>query len=408
MAGPSLLSGVPNAGNDEPQSARVALEQFVYDNEDLERLEAVLSTFNPFVAMRWTRQEIRHSAFLRWLLDPSETHGLGDYFLGLLLKRVAKRSATGGPSVVDIDSWDLSRAVVHHEWRGVDVLVQDDANRFVAVIENKTDSTEHSDQLRRYRLDVERHFPSHSRLFVYLTPGADTPSDDWYTPVGYAEIVLLLKDMLERRGEQVAGEVRTFLQQYVEMVGRHIVEDSEIQALCRKIYDRHRKALDMLFEYKPDRTQAVNAMLLELLTARPELVADHCTKSYVRFAPATLEFIPKVGSGWTPTGRMLVFEIQNVNGEVKLSLILGPGEQAIRDLLYSTIHSHPKVFNKATQPVYPKFWTCHREKWIGPKQYEELDADAFKHELEQHFDHLVTNHVPAIVAALLPLQQDWV
>jgi len=33
--------------------------------------------------------------------------------------------------------------------------------------------------------------------------------------------------------------------------------------------------------------------------------------------------------------------------------------------------------------------------------------DAFKRELDQRFDHLVTNHLPAIAAALLPLQQGW-
>jgi len=104
---------------------------------------------------------------------------------------------------------------------------------------------------------------------------------------------------------------------------------------------------------------------------------------------------------------MLLFEIQNVNGEVRLALLLGPGDQTIRDRLHSTIHSHPKVFNKATQPVYPKFWTCHSEKWIARKQYEELDLDAFKRELDQRFDHLVTNDLPAIAVALLPLQQGW-
>ena len=56
---------------------RISLEQFVYDNPKLERLEATLDDFNPFEALGWTRQELRHSAFLRWILDPTETHGLG-------------------------------------------------------------------------------------------------------------------------------------------------------------------------------------------------------------------------------------------------------------------------------------------------------------------------------------------
>jgi hypothetical protein len=35
------------------------LDKLVLDNPELERLEAIVDTFNPFVAMRWTRQEVK-------------------------------------------------------------------------------------------------------------------------------------------------------------------------------------------------------------------------------------------------------------------------------------------------------------------------------------------------------------
>ena len=47
-----------------------ALERLIRNNPDLEGLETTAGQFNPFVAMGWTRQEVRHSAFLRWVLDP--------------------------------------------------------------------------------------------------------------------------------------------------------------------------------------------------------------------------------------------------------------------------------------------------------------------------------------------------
>jgi hypothetical protein len=43
---------------------RFALERFVYDNPELERLEALIDDFNPFAALRWTHQELRQSACL--------------------------------------------------------------------------------------------------------------------------------------------------------------------------------------------------------------------------------------------------------------------------------------------------------------------------------------------------------
>ena len=167
-------------------------------------------------------------------------------------------------------------------------------------IENKVDSAEHSDQLSRYRRLVERHFPQHTRLFAYLSPSGEEPSDDSFTPVPYREIIGFVEDTLERRGEQLAGEVRTFLEQYVEMVRRFIMEDSEIQQLCRTIYEKHRKALDTLFEQRPDRASEVQAILTDLLGTYAQLIPDYSTKSYVRFIPKSLDVLPQWATAGPP------------------------------------------------------------------------------------------------------------
>ena len=60
---------------------RKALEALVVDNPDLERLEALLDQFNIFEVIGATWQELRHSDFLTFLLDPQQNRGLGDAFL---------------------------------------------------------------------------------------------------------------------------------------------------------------------------------------------------------------------------------------------------------------------------------------------------------------------------------------
>jgi hypothetical protein len=50
---------------------RTLLEAFIVDNPELERLEDLLSEFNLFEALGAVRQEIRHSDFLSYLLDPT-------------------------------------------------------------------------------------------------------------------------------------------------------------------------------------------------------------------------------------------------------------------------------------------------------------------------------------------------
>jgi len=54
------------------------LEKFIIENEDLENLESLLAQFNIFESIGAARQELRHSDFLSFLLDPSHNHGIGE------------------------------------------------------------------------------------------------------------------------------------------------------------------------------------------------------------------------------------------------------------------------------------------------------------------------------------------
>lgn len=390
----------PDEDDDTP---RAILERFVLDNPDLERLEAIVDTFNPFVAMRWTRQETRHSVFLAWLFNPRETHGLGAYCLRTFLKRVARYAADPAqtPTVIDVDSWDLDRAAISTEWRNIDLFVQDDANSFVAVFENKIDSGEHSEQLRRYRSDVEAQFPNHRKLFSYLTIEGDPASEHGYIPISYAEIAQFLDDTLERRGDQIGPDVRAFIGHYAEMVRREIVEDSEIQRLCRTIYEKHQKALDLIFEHRPDKTAHLSEALRRIVSSHPSLEPDHSSKSYVRFIPKSWDTLPRVGEGWTPTKRLLLFELDLAKGGIGLKLVLGPGEAVQRERLQSVLSARPEVFNKASTRVYPKWWSCHIERWITSKQLEEVDPTELESLLRQRFDQFVKDRLPIMESSVL-------
>jgi len=57
--------------NQTPVTGREALEDFLIENPDLERLEIMLGEFNLFEALGVVRQELRHSDFLGFLLDRS-------------------------------------------------------------------------------------------------------------------------------------------------------------------------------------------------------------------------------------------------------------------------------------------------------------------------------------------------
>jgi len=108
------------------------------------------------------------------------------------------------PSVFDVDSWALTHTEVLQEWSGIDLLIKDDIDRFILVLENKVDSSEHSGQLQRYRSSVERQFPSHKKLYAYLTIGGAKASDEHYIPLDYSEVATLVSETLTRRGDQLS------------------------------------------------------------------------------------------------------------------------------------------------------------------------------------------------------------
>lgn len=88
-------------GASQIKEDRKALEAFVRGNYDLEHLESLLYRFNIFEATGFIRQELRHSDFLAFLLNPQGSHSLRDAFVKRLLKRVL---ASGGiPPTRDID-----------------------------------------------------------------------------------------------------------------------------------------------------------------------------------------------------------------------------------------------------------------------------------------------------------------
>ena len=271
---------------DSDLSALEALEAFLIENPELERLQLILDEFNFFEAVGVVRQELRHSDFLGFLLDPQESHGMGDTFLTLFLRRVVQASdVTSLPfSAIDITLWDLAETEVRREWRNIDVLLVNAGHRFVIVIENKIDATEHSNQLQRYRETVEREFPGWDFAGIYLTPDGELPGDDAFIPVSYGLVQRAVATLIEGRSA-ISEEVRTAIRHYDQLLQRHVVSDSEIAELCRRIYLRHKQALDLIYEHRPDRVAHVQQVICDLIQNDPSLVLDQAAKSYVRFIP---------------------------------------------------------------------------------------------------------------------------
>ena len=102
-------------------------------DEDFDKLDLGLKNPNIFQILRITKNEIRHSNFLSWLLDPYESHKLGDIFLKRFLREVFSSDKFLEIDQVDVEGMDLSKVEIENNWNS---LIYDKYIRQVKIDEN--------------------------------------------------------------------------------------------------------------------------------------------------------------------------------------------------------------------------------------------------------------------------------
>lgn len=392
-------------------TGKQALEAFLLDNPELAQLEALLDEFNIFEAIGAVRQEVRHSDFLAFLLNPRERHGLGATFAQqVLLAAIRASEIETVVTPIDLALWELDDLQTLREWQNIDILLLDEAHRFAVIIENKVDSGEHSGQLPRYWRSVQQRYPGWQMVGLFLTPDGREPSDGRYIPLDYDLIHDLVTDMAESRASTLGADVQTLMRHYAQMLRRHIMPDSDIAQLARRIYKKHQRALDLIFEHRPDLQSELRDYLITMIEATPGMILDHATKTYVRCCPEAWDApILRQGEGWTPTGRMLLLEFGNRADRLLLRLYIGPGPQLLREQLYNLALAHPQVFNvsKRGGSVQGSYKTILGQGFLRGKDYEGATLDELIPQVQQKWDSFVSGRLGEITAVLQSAAWLW-
>lgn len=279
-----------------------ALEGFVVDNDDLLAIESISGRFNIFDALSIARAEIRHSNFLAFILDPAESHGQGQVFLKAVLMDLLKAAPqTLRPfSPIELDGADLRGVVVRREWEHIDLFISCQHPRFVVAIENKVDSREHSDQLGRYKLAMQHHFPGHRPLYVYLTPAGEDASEGEWVSYSYAQLYRVLNRVRTTYKNAIGEDVVVFLDHYLNLIGTRFMNETEeskrIDDLCQRIYKNHRVALDLIYERVGNPASAVLAEAETVLREDSRWHVFYRASKHIDFVPTDwLAWLPKLG-----------------------------------------------------------------------------------------------------------------
>jgi len=324
---------------------RKILESFVVNNKDLEALEAKVSRFNIFEAVGMARQEIKHSNFIGFLLDPSEKHQLKDLLIKKLLINILSDSQDAPLDILDVSISDFKDAEVRREWKNIDLLIYSPSNNFVCTIENKVDASLHYRQLEDYSELIYKEFPQCKKIFVYLTKDGDDAPEVIIDPtksgnsfkvnwesLSYATIADIIETVYNDYRSHISEDIYLSMCHYVDLVRRHIMSESDIAKLCRKIYKQHRQAIDLIYEHRPDIRSDIEEYVGKIiqeftLPEKGRLKKDHSTPTYIRFSPEEWDGLSfqKTSSGWTKSKRILLFEFRNVPESLELNLVIGPG-----------------------------------------------------------------------------------
>lgn len=344
----------------EEESALLAdISALVLGESSFRELERVLDVFCPFEAMGMVRQEIRHSNFLAYILDPGRPHGFGSRMLERLLRTILTGVAGTDLTVLDIYLRDFSRTELRREWSNIDVLAISPMGErgLVTAVELKIESDEHGDQLSRMRNDVETAWPDWTRLFVFLTPDGRLPSDDHGDGWRTLDLGSLLDAFEQELAQDEGGhpDARRLLQAYIAMLRRIYVSNSKHEQIAAELWRRHPQALAYLAEQRPDlRTKVMDLLATDTeLPARlsriagARVVVDSRTPNTLKFAVEDWDAI--VGfksSDWTTSRRFILFELNGsvqATGNVRFSVMLqlGRGDAEARSQLLKRLPPPP-------------------------------------------------------------------
>lgn len=332
-----------------------ALEQFVCENDELAQLEEQLGRFNIFDALGIARTEIRHSNFLAWLLDPAESHGQGELFLKALLMDLLRQTAPHlRPfSPVELEGEALAGVEIRREWQHLDLLITCRQPRFVIAIENKIDSGEGRSQLTRYREVVLKEFAEAGRgrmMFVFLTPAGKAPSvgsrTDW-VPYSYADLHRVLTRVRRINATGLGDDVMAFLDHYLRLIGGRLMNDPKLDALCHRIYQTHRQAIDIIIERVGAQGSSAVRAITEEIESREEWKLVNRTGKIVAFVPAAWDaLMPPVGARKSfPRNVWLVFALTIRSKKCSFSVSLWPTRDPhIRERVLQRLTADPKEF----------------------------------------------------------------
>ena len=241
------------------------LENFIFDDnvqDILDKIKNSVMNFNILEITGMGSQEIKHSNILAWMFSNSE-HNLEYKILEDFLKKIVEFNEVSEATTFLKHYIYLSEKskniTIKKKKDNIDLLIVDNANKVVIAIENKVYANERSDgkyggQLKNYCKIVDENYKNFkNKIFIYLkidglSPESEENQKIWLNAT-HEMIGEAVEDILEK--QTILPKAEMILTSYVDLLKRrNIMADKNLEELCKKIWDKNSKALDILFRYR--------------------------------------------------------------------------------------------------------------------------------------------------------------
>lgn len=173
-----------------------------------------MKNFNIFEILNISHLEIKHSDVLAYLFNNKESHNLKDTFLKEFIYEVEAASNIDLNLTLD-DSYSIKREYAIPKGF-VDLLLISYRHRTIIVIENKIQSKERDNQLKKYKEYFKDKGAGYKLVFIYLTMNDEKASDDEYISVNYTTVIKSLERVL--RYKNYSEKIEYFLEDYLEVL----------------------------------------------------------------------------------------------------------------------------------------------------------------------------------------------
>ncbi len=222
-----LLDGFVEIHNREVNN-RVDFERFLdgFVEARKSRIRSQRTTaddINVFEILDFKYDEVRHSKFLAWLLNPELEHAQGSLFFKYFLEYAEL------PVEYAKKSYKVETEVRHDESQ-IDIEIKGDKSEFLIHIENKVNAAEGEKQLERETRDLEkkrvryRVKPENTHA-LYLTPSGELPENARkFKALSWRQVAQAIKTFEDNAKAERAKWVA---EQYLYVVENYIIRMKE-------------------------------------------------------------------------------------------------------------------------------------------------------------------------------------